>query len=141
MKKKLASVILILAIVILIVVLAIFINNKLSEPVILIFKNVYSSVKGASPAVMSEYVKIDRDGTQYEGYYRNYMEKVKTLDSETMKILKEKVDLLYNELKNISKDKNEEYVNGIVIHGKTYTYEMFNEKAQSIYKEILDLME
>ena len=90
---------------------------------------------------MSEYVKIDRDGTQYEGYYRNYMEKVKTLDSETMKILKEKVDLLYNELKNINKDKNEEYVNGIVIHGKTYTYEMFNEKAQSIYKEILDLME
>ncbi len=138
MKKKLLIIILILAVL---VILSIFIYNVIYnlffKPIVII-ADAPTWQGGLTPQVMPHYIKIDKAGRKYEGYYEKEMEKVKTFDSEAMKILNEKLNLLYNEIK----DTGESYGSyRITIYGKTYNIDEFSEKATTIYKEICEIID
>ena len=134
MKKKLLIIILILVIL---AILSIIIYNLFFKPIVII-ANTPNWPGGLTPQVMPHYIKIDKAGRKYEGYSEERMEKVKTFDSETMKILNEKLNLLYNEIKYTG----ESYGSyRITIYGKTYNIDEFSEQATSIYREIHEIID
>lgn len=138
MKKKLLIIILVLVVL---VILSIFIYNVIYnlffKPIVIIAYAPHWTGERI-PQVMPHYIKVDKSGRKYEGYSEERMEKVKTFDSETMKILNEKLSLLYNEIK----DTGESYGSySITIDGKTYDIYEFSEKATTIYKEIREIID
>ena len=141
MKKK---VVIITLILIVIVALSILIYNLFFKPIIIIGDDnisLQSKQEGAQgglvPQVMPTYIKIDKGGRKYQGYSEKEMEIVKKFDTETMKTLNEKLSSLCDEIKDARTNKGFVTSNCIIINGKMSKVNEFNEKAKSIYTEIL----